>query len=323
MSRFDARDFPIGGPSSLKVVSNLLKGGRLGYMLKHPVSSVADLAADPLQTWMLIEDEYAAGRERAAQQWGKYEPNPDWEPRLHQSQSVPWPCGVDGEFWALWPKVIGELEAKGIRPGPESFLAWNDGDAGLVRAIWCLVRHLKPKKVVETGVGHGVTSRFILEALRLNGEGALWSIDLPPMDRELRSRVGVAVGAGHEARWTLIPGSSRRRLPKLLANLGEIDLFIHDSLHTERNVRFEMERGWAALGPKGVLVVDDVDANRGFELFMKEFSGHPSFLGEAEPLRPDLRRFNKKGLFGVVLKQRSSISSTDQRGTDACSANHA
>jgi hypothetical protein len=47
--------------------------------------------------------------------------------------------------------VISEMEAKGIRPGPESFQFWNDGDAGLVRAIWCLTRHLKPKKVVETG----------------------------------------------------------------------------------------------------------------------------------------------------------------------------
>jgi hypothetical protein len=68
-----------------------------------------------------------------------------------------------------------------------------------------------------------------------------------------------------------------------------------------------MDRGWAALGPNGVLVVDDVDANRGFELFMKEYSRHPSVLGEAEPLRPDLRRFNKKGLFGVVLKQPSAF----------------
>jgi hypothetical protein len=179
-------------------------------MLKHPVSSVADLVADPLQTWMLIQDEYAAGRERAGPQRCKYEPNFDWEPRLHQSLGVPWPCAAHAEFWTLWPKVIGELEAKGVRPGPESFLAWNDGDAGLARAIWCLVRHTRPEKVVETGVGHGVTSRFILEALRLNGEGALWSIDLPPMDRELRSRVGLAVGAGHEARWRLISGSSRR-----------------------------------------------------------------------------------------------------------------
>jgi predicted O-methyltransferase YrrM len=156
----------------------------------------------------------------------------------------------------------------------------------LARAIYCLVRHTRPGKVVETGVGHGVTSRFILEALRMNEEGALWSIDLPPMDRELRSRVGLAVGAGHEERWTLINGSSRRRLPKLLKNLGQIDLFIHDSLHTQRNVSFEMARGWAAMGQNGVMVVDDVDANRGFEMFMKEYCGHPSVLGEGSLCAP-------------------------------------
>jgi hypothetical protein len=317
MPRFDTHDPHTGEGLSLKVVSKLMKGGRLSYMLKHPVSSISDLVADPRQTWMLIQDEYAAGRERAGPQLCRYEPNPDWEARLHGSLGVQLPCEADAEFWALWPKVIGELEAKGIRPGPESFLAWNDGDAGLVRAIWCLVRHMRPKVVVETGVGHGVTSRFILEAMRLNGEGALWSIDLPPMDRELRSRVGMAVGEGHKDRWTLIRGSSRSRLPDLLASLGEIDLFIHDSLHTERNVSFEMQSGWAALRPNGALVVDDVDANRGFELFMKEFPGHPSVLGEAEPLRPDLRRFNKKGLFGVILKQPSALGPTGERTDDS------
>jgi hypothetical protein len=48
-----------------------------------------------------------------------------------------------------------------LRPHLASFQFWNDGDAGLARAIWCLTRHLMPKKVVETGVAHGVTSRHI------------------------------------------------------------------------------------------------------------------------------------------------------------------
>lgn len=73
-----------------------------------------------------------------------------------------------------------ELEEKGIRVGPESFKGWNDGDAGLVRAIWCLTRHLRPSNLVETGVAHGLTSRLILEALERNEAGHLWSIDHPP-----------------------------------------------------------------------------------------------------------------------------------------------
>lgn len=273
----------------------------LRYLLKHPLVALTDLAADPLEVFTTIHDSYVAQREQRRPQCS-YEPDDNWEQRLHETLGVPWPCSVASEFWGLWRQIIGELEAKGIRPGPESFQFWNDGDAGFVRTVWCLTRHLRPKKVVETGVAHGVTSRCILEALNKNGDGYLWSIDLPPLERNWRSQVGVAVDDRNSDRWSYIKGSSRRRLPELLSRLGQIDLFIHDSLHSERNVRFELDRAWAALKPGGALVVDDVDANWGFQSFTQTFSGHRSLICEAEPLRPDLRRFNKKGLFGIILK---------------------
>ena len=277
-------------------------GIALRYLLKHPITAVADLAADPLQIWTTIQDSYVDQREQRRPQC-HYESDDKWEQRLHDSLGVSWPCKVTSEFWDLWPEVIRELEAKGIRAGPESYQGWNDGDAGLVRAIWCLTRHLRPKRVVETGVAHGVTSRCLLEALEKNGDGHLWSIDLPPLERVWCEQVGAAVGDRYADRWSYIKGSSRRRLPELLSRLGQIDLFIHDSLHSERNVRFELDRAWAALTPHGALVVDDVDANWGFRSFTQTFSGHQSMICEAEPLRPDLRRFNKKGLFGIILKQ--------------------
>jgi hypothetical protein len=89
----------------------------------------------------------------------------------------------------------------------------------------------------------------------------------------------------------------------VLRQLGEIDLFVHDSLRSARNVRFEMDLAWAALRPGGAIVVDDIDANRGFHTFTQSFFGCDSIVCEAEPLRLDLRRFNKKGLFGIVLKE--------------------
>jgi hypothetical protein len=52
--------------------------------------------------------------------------------------------------------------------------------------------------------------------------------------------------------------------------------------------------------------VDDVDANWGFRSFTEAFPGQRSIICEAEPLHPDLRRFNHKGQFGVVLKQRTA-----------------
>jgi hypothetical protein len=253
---------------------------------------------------MTMHDSYVAERERRGPQC-QYESDQNWEQRLHEAFGAPFPSNEISEFWDLWPEVIGELEAKGIQAGPESFQWWNDGDAGFVRAVWFLTRRVKPKKVVETGVAHGVTSRFILEALKRNGEGHLWSIDLPPVERVWHKEIGIAVSDRFKDQWSYIRGSSRRRLPGLLSDLGEIDLFIHDSLHSERNVRFELDRVWPALKPGGAIVVDDVDSNWGFQSFAQSFSGHQTLVCEAEPLRPDLRRFNKKGLFGLILKKPS------------------
>jgi hypothetical protein len=272
------------------------------YLLKHPIIAVADLAADPLQIWTTIQDAYVAEREQSRPQC-PYESDDNWDERLHEALGVPWPCPVAAEFLDFWPEVIREIEAKGIRAGPESFQCWNDGDAGLVRAIWCLTRHLKPAKVVETGVAHGVTSRCILEALERSEDGHLWSIDLPPLERAWRKQVGAAIGQCRMDRWSYITGSSRRRLPELLSRLGQIDLFIHDSLHSERNVRFELDQAWAAIRPNGALVIDDIDANWGFQSFTRTFYRHQAMICEAEPLHPDLRRFNKKGMFGIILKR--------------------
>jgi hypothetical protein len=44
------------------------------------------------------------------------------------------------------------------------------------------------------------------------------------------------------------------------------------------------------------------DANHGYHSFTESFSGHRSIVCEAEPLRSDKRRFNNKGLFGIIVK---------------------
>ena len=100
--------------------------------------------------------------------------------------------------------------------------------------------------------------------------------------------------------------------PAVLSQLGEIDLFIHDSLHSERNVRFEMDRAWAALRPGGAIVVDDIDVNRGFRSFTQSFSGYHSLICEAEPLRPDLKAFQQKGAIRNYSKGADHEMSTNR-----------
>jgi hypothetical protein len=283
-------------------------GTALRYFLKHPIRAAATIASEPLETWTSFRERFVAQRERPVPP-DLYEAESHWERRMHELLGQPWPCSASAEFWTLWPNVINELETKGIRVGPESFKGWNDGDAGLVRAIWCLTRHLRPRNVVETGVAHGVTSRFILEALERNGAGHLWSIDHPPLEHVWHKQIGIAVGGRYPARWSYVKGSSKLRLPHIISELGEIDLFVHDSLHSERNVRFELDLAWSALRPGGALIVDDIDANWGFKTFTQAFIGHQSMACDAEPIRPDLRRSNKKGLFGIIIKERTAQKS--------------
>jgi hypothetical protein len=273
----------------------------LGPYLRRPASTLASIASDPLEAWTRFSEQFAASRESPTPP-NLYVPDSKWESRLLRGLDGPASERLNADFWALWSKVVDELAAKGVRAGPASFKGWNDGDAGFVRAIWILAHRLKPRIVVETGVAHGVTSRFILAALERNESGELFSIDRPPIESEWGSHIGAAVDPHLRGRWTYISGSSRRRLPGLISRLGGIDLFVHDSLHSERNVRFEIDRAFAVLRPGGAIVVDDIDVNRGFFSFTQSFSGFDAIVCEAEPLRPDLRRHNKKGLFGIIIK---------------------
>lgn len=273
-----------------------------GYLLHYPNRLAGALVRDPVGLWDTFRDRLVQKREYRRPAY-RCDSDPDWEARLHANLGAAWPCQAVSEFRELWPEVVNDVGSRGIDVGPESYAGFNDGDAALVRAIWCLVRHTKPVHVVETGVAHGFTSRFILEALALNGAGHLFSIDRPPLDPETRSHVGLAVAGHHTERWTLIANSSRRALPGLVKRLGTIDLFIHDSLHTERNVCFELEHIWPALRPGGIAVVDDIDSNWGFDAFTKAHNDLSALVCEAEPVRPDERRFNRKGLFAILVKK--------------------
>jgi hypothetical protein len=227
----------------------------------------------------------------------------EWEQELHICLGHSWPCVSVEEVKELWRDVFVMLAARGVAAGPMSYFDWNDGDPEFVRAIWCLVRHLGAQRVVETGVAHGVTSRFVLEALALNGGGQLWSIDLPPPAHpDQHWHIGIAVDQHSREHWTYIAGSSRRRLIPLLKRVGAIDLFIHDSAHTQSNVLFELSHAWAALRPGGAIVVDDIDANWGFQKFCEGKPLARAWVCQSAPIRPDHRREDNKGKFGIIIK---------------------
>jgi predicted O-methyltransferase YrrM len=173
----------------------------------------------------------------------------------------------------------------------------------IARIVYCMTLHKQPEHLLETGVARGITTRLMLEAIAENRHGHLWSIDLPPPgEPELREQIGIAVPDRLRSSWTYVTGSSRRRLRPLLSEIGSIDLFVHDSRHTQRNLTFELHLAWAALTPDGAVVVDDVDLNCGFHAFRRDHPDAPTFVGGAEPLEPDLGRQNDTGVVAIALK---------------------
>ena len=166
------------------------------------------------------------------------------------------------------------------------------GDAGGAdhdrchRLLYYCTRVLRPAVVVETGVFDGFSSAFILKALRDNGHGRLCSIDLPAeapirasTDKMAFDRLPAGAGPGWivpdalRARWELRLGDSRTVLAPWLAELGTIDLFFHDSLHSFEHMTWEYAAAWGALGPGGLLLSDDVFWNRAFRRFARGAGG--------------------------------------------------
>ena len=137
-------------------------------------------------------------------------------------------------------------------------------------SLYLLVRLIKPDIVVETGVSSGASSAYILFALRDNDKGRLISIDLPPDNLPPGKSSGWVVPSLLNERWSLHIGDSKHLLEPLLHEAGEVDCFIHDSLHTYDHMMWEFRTAWNFLKPGGLFLSHDVGANDAFFDFMKE-----------------------------------------------------
>jgi predicted O-methyltransferase YrrM len=182
-----------------------------------------------------------------------------------------------------------------------AFGIFHAADPSMARLCYALCRVQKPRTVIETGVAHGVTTAFLLQALAENGQGELWSIDLPPLAEGADDQVGFLVPTELRSRWHLLRGRTHRVLPELVNSLSSVDMFLHDSLHTFRNVLMELQTVWPKLPGGGLILSDDVDMNRAFETFGRRPGVAASFA---------TFQGNGSSVMGVVLKSRDAGSAT-------------
>ncbi|MDX6507194.1 MAG: hypothetical protein QOG06_1838 [Gaiellaceae bacterium] len=175
--------------------------------------------------------------------------------------------------------LYAELAAAAREVGPEAREAARRLEEPSVssreakKLLYLAVRALRPEVVAETGTFNGAASVFLLQALEDNGTGRLLSFDLAEAVDALRVRLPAGLRPGWlvpsrlQARFELILGDVRTTLRRRLEVEPPLGLFLHDSLHTTRQMLFEYRLAWRRLRPGGLLVSDDVFWNPAFWAF--------------------------------------------------------
>lgn len=193
-----------------------------------------------------------------------------WRERLIKSDRLP---QILTERWSLLTGSKLSAYSGGVTVG------------GANEALYYFIRALRPKFVVETGVASGFSTSYILQGLEDNQLGELHSVDNPNTDPRgyrtesggwdtvhvrTREEVGMVVPQNLRRRWHLHLGTSRDILPKLLSQLGVIDIFWHDSDHSRSNMFAEFSSAWPHLSEGGLLLADDAVQNTAFRDFCSD-----------------------------------------------------
>lgn len=109
----------------------------------------------------------------------------------------------------------------GFHPDPAQ-RKWDVGSIWEVegKALYAIIRALKPKRVLEVGTHKGCSASHILLALTANSDGELTSID--------RAGFAGTMDAELSKRWTFVNGDAE---VWLLKNKKHFDLFYEDAGH--------------------------------------------------------------------------------------------
>jgi len=135
---------------------------------------------------------------------------------------------------------------------------------------YALVRILKPGLVVETGTDKGLGSVVLAQALMVNGEGRLVTIDIEPAS-------GMLLTSRYDEVVTRITGDSITSLGALTS----VDLFIHDSDHSAEHEEAEFRCVAPALSSTAVLVSDNSHATDVLDQLSREWSRNFLFFKES------------------------------------------
>lgn len=183
-----------------------------------------------------------------------------------------WSANTDTQQWEQALKEINENNLIAPVANVNNIPVGNSLGNTFGKWLYCCIRVFKPETIIETGVAHGSSSWIILNALHKNKKGHLISIDLPNNDTNAAYNFGQPspptgwrVPEELRSRWSLRLGDARILLPEALKEIGQLDIFFHDSDHSYSHMKFEFETILPFLSRMGLLLSDDVHKNDAFK----------------------------------------------------------
>ncbi len=179
-----------------------------------------------------------------------------------------------------WKTALNELEQNDLIPTSNNEFnipVGNNLNTTFGKWIYCVVRVTKPEFMIETGVAHGYSSWIILNAMKKNKKGKLYSVDLPNNDtnaaynfQKVTPQTGWLVPDELKMQWELHLGDAYQLLPQLINKLNKIDIFFHDSDHSYEHMKFEFNTMYPAIKSGGIILSDDVHKNASFTEFTSQ-----------------------------------------------------
>ncbi len=136
------------------------------------------------------------------------------------------------------------------------------GGGARIELLYFLVRCAQPEVIVETGVAAGFSSTVLLEALKRNGKGRLYSSDFPYFRaKNPEEYVGILVPEELRENWTLLVKGDTVNLPEILSMVDKIDFYHYDSDKSYNGRTYGLDIVQSKLSDDAVVMVDDISDN--------------------------------------------------------------
>ena len=151
------------------------------------------------------------------------------------------------------------------------------GGAGALELIYEACEFTEAKSVVETGVAYGWSSLAALLSLEKRG-GTLYSSDMPYLGQNGDQYVGYIVPENLKTNWKLFRHADKESLPKILAEVPEIDVVHYDSDKAYEGMFWAYNELYPRLRKGGVFISDDINDNSAFQDFCEKNGIEPTVV---------------------------------------------